>query len=206
MVIAVLADDPLKQEFLLKETPGTSRLVWVDSIRSLGIIEADVYMDLLFEYDHERVAHLKRLLPKPVFVNSVTYTLRDIRQPFTRINAWPTMLGRNTTELVIPAGAEPEIRAVFDALGWGYTLVPDIKGMITPRIVAAIINEAYFTLGDGISTKSEIDKAMKLGTNYPFGPFEWAEKIGIERVKSLLLHLGASDPRYSIAPALTKER
>ena len=41
-----------------------------------------------------------------------------------------------------------------------------------------IINEAFLALQEGVSTKEEINTAMKLGTNYPLGPFEWVEKIG----------------------------
>lgn len=204
MVIAVLADDQLKNEFLSKDIPEDSRVVWADSVRSLGIIDADLYMDLLFRYDHERIAQLKRLLPRPVFVNSVVHTIKDIQHPFIRINAWPTMLRRKTSELAIP-GDESDIKNIFGSLGWEYKQVPDVSGMITPRIVSMIINEAYFTLNDGVSTKEEIDTAMKLGTNYPLGPFEWAEQIGIERIKSLLHELSRSDSRYTIAPALMKE-
>lgn len=68
-----------------------------------------------------------------------------------------------------------------------------------------IINEAYFGLGDGISSKQEMDIAMKLGTNYPFGPFEWSEKIGLGRIHALLSKLSETSTRYQIAPALTKE-
>jgi 3-hydroxybutyryl-CoA dehydrogenase len=52
-----------------------------------------------------------------------------------------------------------------------------------------IVNEAFIALKEGVSTKEEIDIAMKLGTNYPYGPFEWAEKIGTERIKNLLSKL-----------------
>ena len=68
--------------------------------------------------------------------------------------------------------------------------------MITPRVIAMIINEAYFTLQAGVSTKEEIDTAMKLGTNYPYGPFEWADKIGLNRIKTLLQTLSKTDTRY----------
>lgn len=202
MVIAVLADEQLQNELLSKNIPENSRIVWADSLQSLGIIDADVFMDLQFRYDHERIARLARLLPKPVFVSSIVYTIKDIGHPFVRINAWPTMLGRNSIEL---AGSEQTIQDTFGLLGWKYKVVPDIPGMITPRIVSMIFNEAYFTLADGVSTKEEIDTAMKLGTSYPFGPFEWSEKIGIARVKTLLHELGRLDSRYTIAPALMTE-
>jgi 3-hydroxyacyl-CoA dehydrogenase len=44
-----------------------------------------------------------------------------------------------------------------------------------------IINEAYFALEDNVSTKAETDIAMKLGTNYPYGPFEWGQLIGLKK-------------------------
>jgi 3-hydroxybutyryl-CoA dehydrogenase len=56
-------------------------------------------------------------------------------------------------------------------------------------VISTIINEALIALMEGVSTREEIDTAMKLGTNYPYGPFEWAEKIGMERVDSLLAQL-----------------
>ena len=73
---------------------------------------------------------------------------------------------------------------------------------IALRIIAMIVNEAYFALGDGISTKEEIDTAMKLGTNYPYGPFEWSEKIGLKKIYALLQNLGNSGERYLVAPLL----
>ncbi|MCW3087600.1 MAG: hypothetical protein JWQ78_986, partial [Sediminibacterium sp.] len=78
-------------------------------------------------------------------------------------------------------------------------------GMIAARVIAMIINEAYFGLGDGISTRGDIDTAMKLGTNYPYGPFEWSEKIGLKKIYALLKKLNETSIRYVIAPALENE-
>jgi 3-hydroxybutyryl-CoA dehydrogenase len=68
-----------------------------------------------------------------------------------------------------------------------------------------IINEAYFTLDEKVSSKNEIDTAMKLGTNYPYGPFEWSEKIGLKKVYELLTTLSHSHSRYEPAALLKKE-
>ncbi len=74
--------------------------------------------------------------------------------------------------------------------------------MITARIIAAIINEAWYTWQAGVSTKEEIDTAMKLGTNYPYGPFEWGQRIGLSRIVSLLHTLSVTEPRYMPANSL----
>ncbi|HZI53262.1 MAG TPA: 3-hydroxyacyl-CoA dehydrogenase family protein, partial [Chitinophagaceae bacterium] len=86
-----------------------------------------------------------------------------------------------------------------------FQYVPDVIGMITPRIVSMIINEAWFSLDEKVSTREEIDTAMKLGTNYPYGPFEWGDKIGLNRIRQLLSELQKTDNRYTIAPGLDGE-
>jgi 3-hydroxybutyryl-CoA dehydrogenase len=60
-----------------------------------------------------------------------------------------------------------------------------------------IINEAYFALADDVSTKEEIDIAMKMGTAYPYGPFEWGNKIGLQNIVTLLQKLSVQQPRYA---------
>ena len=77
--------------------------------------------------------------------------------------------------------------------------------MLSARIIAMIINEAYYTLEAGISSKAEIDTAMKLGTNYPYGPFEWGEKIGLKNIYMLLFELSKTDDRYIVSTALRDE-
>jgi 3-hydroxybutyryl-CoA dehydrogenase len=70
-----------------------------------------------------------------------------------------------------------------------------------------IINEAYYTVEEGTASRKDIDLAMKLGTNYPFGPFEWCEKIGAKNVFDLLkaVHEATQDERYHICTLLKKE-
>jgi 3-hydroxybutyryl-CoA dehydrogenase len=206
MVVAVLADDILKQELLGKKVPDDVTFVWADSLRALAIVEADVYIDLLFEMDAERTHHLKKLLPKPVLVNAVTWSTKSINADFIRINGWPGLLQRTIVELAMPAAIqEPVIKNIFEQLHWQYQLVPDIPGMITARVIAMIVNEAYYTLGAGVSSREEIDIAMKLGTSYPYGPFEWSSKIGVHRIYELLKELSRTDERYMPAALLEQE-
>jgi 3-hydroxybutyryl-CoA dehydrogenase len=163
-------------------------------------------VDLDFVLDAARIRKLSQLLPTPVIVNSVVHTLSEIGQPFIRISGWPGFLERQVHELAVPD--EPAALAIgrlYGSLGWQYRIVTDIPGMVTARIIAAIINEAYFTFQEQISSKAEIDTAMKLGTNYPMGPFEWSERIGQEKIGHLLLALETSERRYTIANALKTE-
>ena len=85
------------------------------------------------------------------------------------------------------------------------TWVPDEPGFITARVIAMIINEAWFALEEGVSTKEEIDTAMKLGTNYPYGPFEWGNQIGLKNIYTLLDKLNTDNPRYRPAELMKKQ-
>ena len=69
-----------------------------------------------------------------------------------------------------------------------------------------IINEAFIALKEGVSTKEEINTAMKLGTNYPQGPLKWADQIGLDLVLAVLtsLHDTFREERYRPAPLLSQ--
>ena len=87
---------------------------------------------------------------------------------------------------------------IFSCFNKTIEWVADIPGFITPRVISMIINEAYFTLDEKVSTKEEIDTAMKLGTNYPYGPFEWGATIGLKNVYELIDNAGKNKfPLYT---------
>jgi 3-hydroxybutyryl-CoA dehydrogenase len=75
---------------------------------------------------------------------------------------------------------------------------------VAARVISMIINEAFFTIAEKVSTKDEIDLAIKLGTNYAYGPFEWLNKIGIQNIYQLLEILSINDKRYMVSPLLEK--
>ena len=77
-------------------------------------------------------------------------------------------------------------------------------GFYYPRILCLIINEAYFAKQENLAEVDAIDTAMKYGVNYPIGPFEWANKIGIFTIKLLLQELfrATKDARYRPAQML----
>ncbi len=144
-------------------------------------------------------------LKKPVLINAVIATLTSMNAPenVLRINGWPGFLQRPVWE--IAGKINDHVTAIIGKLNKKLTVVADEPGFIAARIISMIINEAYFTLGDQVSSKIEIDTAMKLGTNYPYGPFEWALAIGSENILELLKQLNATDKRYKPAPLLIKE-
>ncbi len=144
-------------------------------------------------------------LAKPVIINSVIHTLAELQMPshVYRINGWPGFLNRSVWEM---AGAKNEaVEMLFRESGIKIDFVKDEPGFVSARIIAMIINEAYFALEENVSSKAEIDTAMKLGTNYPLGPFEWANKIGTGKIVSLLQKLYATDNRYKPAQLLITE-
>jgi 3-hydroxybutyryl-CoA dehydrogenase len=164
---------------------------------------ADLYLDLDFEPEESRVAALSGLLPSMVIVNAVTHTIGAIGRPFVRMNGWPGFAERDVHELVVPdAEIVARLTAIYRHSGRTFRLAPDLPGMISARILAAIINEAWYTWEEGVSSKEDIDIAMKLGTNYPKGPFEWGDHIGLDRVLRLLERMSLTDTRYAPAESL----
>jgi 3-hydroxybutyryl-CoA dehydrogenase len=73
---------------------------------------------------------------------------------------------------------------------------------IAERVTLAIVNEAYRALGDGVATEDDIDQAMRLGANHPFGPFEWTRRTGLHEVVVMLDALSDEDAD-TFRPALT---
>lgn len=147
---------------------------------------------------------LNLLAKVPVFVNSVAETLAETNAPqhYIRLNGWKSFLQRSTWELA--GHINTEAKAILQGLGKEYIVCADEPGFISPRPLAMIINEAFFALGENVSTKKEIDIAMKLGTNYPYGPFEWANIIGEKNILSLLRKLAQKDSKYFPSPELEK--
>jgi 3-hydroxybutyryl-CoA dehydrogenase len=95
---------------------------------------------------------------------------------------------------------------VWGAIGLEPVWVGDSAGLVLPRIVACLANEAFFALMDGTASAADIDQAMMLGTRYPRGPLAWAELIGLDHVLATLDALAAEqgDDRYRAAPLLRR--
>jgi 3-hydroxybutyryl-CoA dehydrogenase len=204
MNIVVITNDDLRQELLAQGLQDGITVQYTEEITTVQ--HADCYIDLLFEPTENRINKLQELQPALVIVNSVITTGNELPENFVRINGWSTFLKRTIVEA---SSDNDEIKnkteKIFSCFGKKIEWVPDIPGFVTARVVSMIINEAYFTLDEKVSSKEEIDTAMKLGTNYPLGPFEWSEKIGLKNVYALLESLSKNNSRYTASPLLKQE-
>ncbi|MGH6850645.1 MAG: 3-hydroxybutyryl-CoA dehydrogenase [Methylocella sp.] len=91
-------------------------------------------------------------------------------------------------------------------LGKTFTVSEDFPAFIVNRILLPMINEAIYTLYEGVGSVESIDTAMRLGANHPMGPLQLADFIGLDTVLSVmqLLHDGMADPKYRPCPLLVK--
>lgn len=200
MKIKVLSSDAQWEEL----TGLNSSVEWERAITGNEVIEADetfAFFNLNEDAHSTDFSHFSI----PVFIHAVNDTLTGSQLPaqVIRINAWPGFLQRPVWEYA--GNLSDDHRRVFEILDKKPAKADDEPGLISARVIAMIVNEAYFALQDGISTKEEIDTAMKLGTNYPYGPFEWSSAIGLNKILNLLETLYSTDSRYKPADLMRKE-
>jgi 3-hydroxybutyryl-CoA dehydrogenase len=91
-------------------------------------------------------------------------------------------------------------------LGKTFTVSEDFPAFIVNRILLPMINEAIYTLYEGVGSVEAIDTAMRLGANHPMGPLQLADFIGLDTVLSVMqvLHEGLADSKYRPCPLLVK--
>ncbi len=107
------------------------------------------------------------------------------------------------------ATGEPTFEAARDfvqRLGKTTTVAEDFPAFIVNRILMPMINEAIYTLYEGVGTVEAIDNAMRLGANHPMGPLQLADFIGLDTCLSIMqvLHDGLADSKYRPCPLLVK--
>jgi len=175
--------------------------------------------DLVFDFfigdDPELFSNYLGLEGVKLFINVPKISLTEISYfqnheldiSIFGFNGLPTFIDRALLEVsLLNKDDEAELTSICESLKTDFQIVGDRVGMVTPRIICMIINEAFYTVQEGTATAEDIDQGMKLGTNYPYGPFEWSLIIGIRNVYELLeaVYDDTKDERYKICPALKK--
>lgn len=189
---------------------------WLDQQDLDGFIDQkDLVFDFTIGEDPYRIeAYAAKSIT--VFLNTCLISLAELGSLVTSpmactlfgFNGMPTLLNVPVLEVSLyNAGDRARLEKCCAALQTQHLCVDDRVGLVTPRVICMIINEAYYTVQEGTALREDIDKAMKLGTNYPFGPFEWCQRIGVRHVYALLeaLYEESKDERYKICPLLKKD-
>lgn len=179
---------------------------------STNVADCDIIFDLNFDDHPHQIQYMSQAEGKVVFVSAAKIQLASVFQnlhlenlTLIGINALPGFINCKLAEVSVPDREQSEkLQQTMKGLQWEYKLIDDRVGMVTPRIIFMIINEACFTVQEGTATMQDIDTSMKLGTNYPSGPFEWADRIGIRNVYETLeaIYADTKDERYKICPLL----
>ena len=215
MHIVVLSDHEMAAEFRQKFPEGKEGVTYTFlhhlSLQDEQLSPTDVVFDFLL---HQQPERLGIYAPgQVVFCNAVTVQLAalvkkvELEASCTLIgfNGLPTLLNRPVLEVsLLNPQHEEKLKDICAALDTEYLLVDDRVGMVTPRILCMIINEACYTLQERTASIADIDQGMKLGTNYPKGPFEWANQLGVKNVYEVLhaVYEDTKEERYKICPLL----
>lgn len=109
-----------------------------------------------------------------------------------------------------PGGKESACLAVvglLQAAGFAVSWMEDVPGLAVMRTVAMLANEAADAVHQGVATAADVDTAMRKGVNYPRGPLDWADSLGMETLYRVLRHLDAhyGGGRYRVSPRIAQQ-
>jgi len=192
-----------------------------DNIKISNTIPADtsVTMELTNIDQFQKRKNLEKIdkaLPDtaPILSSSITVTATEQslwilhRHRLVGVSALPTFIEKPLVEVALTIYSPRETLEVvsrfFTAIGKKIEIVQDRIGMVLPRILCQVINEAAFAITEDIATPQDIDTALRLGVYFPLGPIELAKKIGFKQVYAVLdsIHTDLQEERYRVAPLL----
>lgn len=220
-VICLLGDEQLVKEY---SAAFQSNGVAVMELKNLASLKSSakrisIAFELSLEWSATKQNNLKALDHAldpsiPLVSNAVAETalaqaeLLQHKQRLIGIASFPTLVENKLVELApslyTAAETADAVKGFFAGIKKEVAVVEDSIGMVMPRILCQIINEALFTVQNDVANPKDIDTAMKLGTNYPHGPIEWGEKIGFKNIVAVLdaLYRNRGEERYRVAPLL----
>lgn len=214
----LVVGDPINQEEIIAKFGEKHQISTFDlhsEVTEKAFFKAEVIFDFYAADEPESLALYQQKPNLTIFVHMAMSSFGELglyhelsENTVFGFNGLPTFTNRPILECTLQSNDDTAaLKAICAKLKTDYEIVADRVGMVTPRIICMIINEAFYTVQEGTASKEDIDLGMKLGTNYPFGPFEWCEKIGIENVYELLhaIYDDTKEERYKICPRLKQE-
>ncbi|HAP36397.1 MAG TPA: hypothetical protein DCQ28_10805 [Bacteroidetes bacterium] len=220
-LICLLGDELLVKEY---SAAFQEKGIAVQELKNLSTLKTSskkitAAFELTLESNEQKKKNIQALdeaLPDnvPIISSSITETILSQshqlkhKYRFIGIAAFPTLLSNSLVELAPSLHTSKEIadsvKALFESIKKETAMVQDGVGMVMPRILCQIINEALFTVQNDVATPKEIDEAMKYGTSYPRGPISWGEMIGFANIVAVLdaLYHSHHEERYKVAPVL----
>jgi 3-hydroxybutyryl-CoA dehydrogenase len=219
MKILVVAEKKSQEEFKIKfNNKENFDVEYIDDTKSISptyIQNFEIIFDCSSSLSENKIKIYAELANRIIVLNGVFGSLHSFQKEikksnsiFLMMNLLPTFINKPMAECAILMNEKKSfIENIFQKLDWKISWVENRIGLVSPRVISMIINEAFFTLQEKTANKKDIDLAMKLGTNYPFGPFEWLEQIGVKNVYLLLeaMYADTHDERYKICPLLKTE-
>ncbi|MEM3667599.1 MAG: 3-hydroxyacyl-CoA dehydrogenase NAD-binding domain-containing protein, partial [Thermoplasmatales archaeon] len=121
--------------------------------------------------------------------------------PVPLMNLVELIKGMRTSDETISRGKE-----FSKSIKKEFVVVNDSPGFVTTRIIVMLVNEGAFEYSEGLASKEDIDKALKLGGNFPMGPLTLGDLIGLDTVVNIMdtMYEAFKDPKYRAAPILRK--
>jgi len=198
---------------LISTLPNALDFEESELVEGKNLEQYDCIFDLNIDNTPEMIAHYSSLENGLLILGAVKHSLLEFKNEgslneklsLVGLNTLNGFINRSLKELSFVNESSKKAFGNFnDSLSWDFQTVEDRVGMVSPRVILMIINEACYTLQEGTAKISAIDQAMKLGTNYPKGPFEWADEIGVKDVYLTLKAVfeDTGDERYKICPLL----
>ena len=203
----------------MDQNEALARISWTTEYKSFS--KSDFVIEAATEDEEIKKAILRELcpvLPEHTLIASNTSSISITRlaaqtdrpgqfcgmhfmNPVPRMQLVELIRGITTDE-----PAYQVVRELTEKLGKTAVNAEDFPAFIVNRILLPMINEAVYTLYEGVGSVAAIDTAMKLGTNHPMGPLELADFIGLDTCLAVMhvLHEGLADTKYRPCPLLVK--